>query len=138
MSISDKLHLNPESLRDVQILIVDSDRDSRELYAFVLEGYGAQVTTTNSVRSGLDLLNKIMPRILICETRFPGESIHPLLRRIQYLALRYGKTIPILVTATSSLADFTQEWQLQPEAHLLKPFHLSNFVDEVCHLTQEH
>lgn len=137
MSISDKLYLNHESLKNVQILIVDSDRDSRELYTFVLESYGAQVTTTNSVRDGLALLNEIMPRILICETRFPGESIHPLLQRIKYLALTFGKTIPILITATSSLADFTQQWQLKPEAHLLKPFQMGNFVDEVRNLTQE-
>lgn len=137
MSISDQLHLNPEILRDVQILIVDSDLDSRELYAFVLESYGARVTTTASVQAGLDLLNQLMPRILICETRFPGEPIHPLLQQIRYLALKCGKTIPILVTSTCSLAEFMQQRQLQTEAYLCKPVNLDNLVDKICNLTQE-
>lgn len=137
MALSDKLLLNPEMLRDIQILIVDNDRDSRDLYAFVLKSYGAQVTTTDSVEDGLIILNALIPRILICETRFLGESIHPLLQQIRYLAIRCGKTIPILLTSTGSLAEFIQQWQWQPQAHLRKPFSLDKLVDEVKNLTEE-
>lgn len=137
MSILDGLHLHPEILRDVQILIVDSDRDSRELYTFVLENCGARVITTNSVTTGLTLLNELKPKILICETRFSGESIHPLIQRIRYLALRCGQKIPILVTSTFCLAEYSQQWQLWTEAYLLKPVNLDNLVKEVWHLLQE-
>lgn len=128
--------LNSEVLKDVQILIVDNDRDNRDFYAFLLESYGARVITTDSVKSGLASLNKLMPRILICEIRFLGESVYPLIRRARYLALKSGSTIPILITSTYSIADFTQRWRLKPEGYLLKPVNMEDFTDEVWKLTQ--
>jgi CheY-like chemotaxis protein len=133
---SNKLILNPKTLKDLQILVVDNDRDNRDFYAFLLESYGAQVTTTASIKGGLALLNKLMPSILICEMRFLGENVYPLIRRVRYLALKSGSTIPILITSTCSIAEFTQQWRLKTEAYLLKPVNLENFIDEVWKLTQ--
>ncbi|MBD1823023.1 response regulator [Cyanobacteria bacterium FACHB-DQ100] len=132
---SNKL-LNPEILKNVPILIVDNDRDSRDLYAFVLDGCGARVTTASSVEDGLASINKLMPRVLICETRFPGESVYPLIHRVKYLALKHGSSIPILITSTFSIAEFTQQPRFKTEAYLLKPVKLDDLVDEVWNLTQ--
>lgn len=132
---SNKL-LNPEILKDVSILIVDNDQDSRELYAFVLENCGAQVTTTSSIEDGLASINRLIPRVLICETRFPGESVYPLIHRVKYLALKRGSTISILITSTCSIAEFTQQPRFKTEAYLLKPVKLDNLVNEVWNLIQ--
>lgn len=59
--------LNPEILKNVQVLIVDNDLDTRDFYAFLLEGCGARVTATSSVKGGLALLDGLMPEVLICE-----------------------------------------------------------------------
>lgn len=128
--------LNPKFLNDVQILIVDNDRDNRELYAFVLEGYGARVITAGSVQDGLALLNQWIPKVLICELRFLGESVYPLICRIRHLARKHGRIIPILITSTCSPTEFTQHWRLKKEAYLLKPVNLDDFLDEVWNLTQ--
>lgn len=132
---SNKL-LNPEILKNVPILIVDNDQDSRELYAFVLESCGAQVTTVSSVEDGLASINKWMPRVLICEIRFPGESVYPLIRRVKYLALKRGSNTSILITSTCSIADFTQQPRFKTEAYLLKPVKLDELVNEVWNLTR--
>lgn len=129
--------LNPKPLNDVQILIVDNDRDNRELYAFVLEGCGAGVITAGSVQDGLALLNGWIPKVLICEMRFLGESVYPLICRIRYLARKHSRMIPILIISTCSRTEFTQHWRLKTEAYLLKPVSLDDFVDEVWNLTQE-
>jgi CheY-like chemotaxis protein len=135
MVTSNKRLLQPEILKDVQILVVDNDRDTRELYAFVLESCGARVATTGSIKNALDLLSGSIPAILICEARFLGEQVHPLIEQIRSLALKSGRTIPILVASTCSLAEFTQQWKLKTEAYLLKPFDLEDFVDKVWNLT---
>ncbi|BAU15344.1 similar to two-component response regulator [Leptolyngbya sp. NIES-3755] len=132
---SNKL-LNPEILKNVQILIVENDRDNRDLYAFVLESCGARVTTTSSVKDGLASLNRLMPGVLICEMRFLGEGVYPLIRRAKYLALKHGSIIPILITSTCSIAEFTQQSKFNTEAYLLKPVNLNSFVDKVWNLTQ--
>ncbi|MEP0920105.1 response regulator [Leptolyngbya sp. DQ-M1] len=132
---SNKL-LNPEILKNVPILIVDNDRDNRDFYAFLLESYGARVATTGSVEGGLALLNKSLPRILICEMRFPGESVYPLIRRAKYLALKSGSTTSVLITSTCPIAEFTHQPGFKAEAYLLKPVKLDDFVNEVWNLTQ--
>jgi CheY-like chemotaxis protein len=129
--------LTPKPLNDVQILIVDNDRDNRELYAFVLEGCGAQVITAGSVQDGLALLNSWIPKVLICEMRFLGESVYPLICRSRHLARKHGRIIPILMTSTCPRTEFTQPWRLKTEAYLLKPVNLDDFLDEVWKLTQE-
>lgn len=135
MSNSNKL-LNAETLKNVQILIVDNDQDSRDLYACVLESCGAEVTTTSSVKDGLALLKGLTPRVLICEMRFLGESVYPLIRRIKHLALKRHSIIPILMISTCSIAEFTQQSKFNTESYLLKPVNLENFVDEIWNLTQ--
>lgn len=136
MSNLNKL-LNPAILKNVQVLIVDNDQDSRDLYAFVLESCGAQVTITSSVTDGLASLNRSMPRVLICEVRFLGEGVYPLIHRVKYLGLKHGIIIPILITSTYPIAEFAQQSKFNTEAYLLKPVNLENFVDKVWNLTQD-
>lgn len=133
---SNKLILNSGILQDLQILIVDNDRDNRDLYAFLLESCGARVITAGSVKDGLASPNKLMPRILICEMRVLSESAYPLIRRVRHLALKSSSTILILITSTCPIAELTQQWKLNTGAYLLKPVNLEGFIDEVWNLTQ--
>ena len=133
MSIADELPLNPKLLQDVKILVVDNDRDTRDLYAFLLESYGAKVTALGSIKASLDLLDRYAPTVLICEVTFLGESVHPLLQRIRYLAPVNGKAITILITSTGS-PTIVQQLPVQVEVYLLKPIDLDCFVNEVWNL----
>jgi DNA-binding NtrC family response regulator len=135
MSIANELLLNPRMLKDVQILVVDNDRDTRDLYAFLLESYGAKVTALGSIKDALDLLAWYRPAILICEMRFLGESVHPLLQRVKYLAPIDGKPITILITSTCSPTSLVQQLQVKVEAFLRKPIDIDCFVNEVWNLT---
>lgn len=135
MLITNELLLNPGLLKNVKILVVDNDRDSRDLYACLLESYGAKVTTISSIKNALDFLDWYIPTILICETRFLGESIYPLIQNVRNLALSTGKMLPVMVTSTGSPKNFAQQWKLEVEAYLLKPIDLDHFVHEIWKLT---
>ncbi len=130
-----ELLLNPGMLKDVQILVVDNDRDSRDLYAFLLDSYGAKVTALGSIKEALDLLHWCIPALLICEMRFLGESVDPLIQHVRDLALSSGSMIPILITSTCSLANLAQPLQIKIEAYLLKPINIDFFVEAVWNLT---
>jgi CheY-like chemotaxis protein len=134
MSITNNLFPNSKLLKDVKILVVENDRDSRNLYALVLEGYGTQVTTFGSIEDSLDLLDWYIPNLLICEMRFLGESVYPLIQRVRSLALSCGKMIPILATSTCSLTVLAQLFQVEVEAYWLKPIDLDHFVSKVWNL----
>ncbi|MBD1999628.1 response regulator [Oculatella sp. FACHB-28] len=135
MSITNELLLNPGLLKNVEILVVDNDRDSRDLYACLLESYGAKVTTISSIKSALDFLDWYIPTILICDIRFLGESIHPLIQHVRHFTLSTGRMLPIMVTSASSLTSFAQQRRLEVEAYLLKPIDLNRFVQEIWKLT---
>ncbi len=135
MSPVNELLPQPGMLKDVPILIVDNDRDSRDLYAFLLDSYGAKVTTLGSIKDALDLLPWCMPALLICEMRFLGESVDPLIQHVRDLALSSGSMTPILITSTCSLANLAQPLQVKIEAYLLKPINIGFFVEAVWNLT---
>jgi len=134
MAITPEILPNPGILRDVQILVVDGDRDNRDLYAFLLESYGAKVTTIASIKDALDWLYGHIPNLLICEIRFPSESVDPLIQRVRDLALHRGKPIPIVVTSTCPLMQLAQQLTVTVEAYLLKPIDLNHFVSKVWSL----
>ena len=134
MSITNSFLPNSGILRDVQILLVDNDRDSRALYAFLLESYGAKVTTIGSVKDALDLLTWQIPAILICDMRFLGETVDPLIRRVRELALSSSKAIPILATSTCPLMNLAEKLRLEIDSHLRKPIDIDCLVSEVWKL----
>lgn len=135
MSITNDLLLNSRILKDVQILLVDNHYDSRELYAHLLEGCGAKVTSLGSIADALDSLASCIPAILICEMNFWGESVYPLIQQVRDLALTSGSAIPVLVTSTCPLKSLAQQLTVKVEAYLLKPVDIDYLVDRVWDLT---
>jgi CheY-like chemotaxis protein len=122
-----------EILKDVQILVVDNDRGTRDLYACLLESYGTKVTTLGSVKAACDFLEGCIPALVICEMRFLGESVCPLIQQVRELALSSGKRIPILATSTYSPTHLDQEFRVNVKAYLLKPVNIDDFVAQVQH-----
>jgi CheY-like chemotaxis protein len=123
-----------EILKDVQILVVDDHRDSRDLDAFLLESYGAHVVTIGSVTGALDILDRLTPDLLICEMRFYGASVDSLIERVRHLALITERVIPVVVTSTYPASSFAQHLTAKVDAYLLKPIDLDDFVDQVWNL----
>lgn len=126
---------NLKIFKDVEILVVDNDLGSTDLYTFLLESYGAKVTAIGSIKGALDLLNSYTPAILICEMRFLGENVYPLIQRVRSLVRSSGRKVPILATSTYVQISLTQQLNLQVDAYLVKPVDIDYFVNEVWNLT---
>ncbi len=124
-------------LKGVQVLVVDNDRDSRDLYAFLLQDLSANVITAGSVKEALEILNWFTPNILVCEIRFLGESIYTLLNRLGAMEVDNGNHIPIIVTSTSTTGTHDQIPDVEFEEYLLKPFDLDKFVFIIRNQVQE-
>jgi response regulator RpfG family c-di-GMP phosphodiesterase len=120
--------------KDVQILAVDNDRDSGALYAALFESYSVTVMSTVSIKEALNLLGRFVPDILVCEARFLGESIDPLIQQVRSIAQDRHKLIPIFVTSTCSAINLTEYLKGKVEAYQIKPIDLDQFVAEVWNL----
>ncbi|MEH2376451.1 response regulator [Nostoc sp.] len=123
-------------LKGVQVLIVDNDRDSRDLYAFLLKDLGANVITAGSVKEALEILSSFTPNILVCEIRFLGESIYTLLNTLSAMEADNGNHIPIIVTSTSSTGTYDQIPDVEFEEYLLKPLDLDKFASMIRNQVQ--
>jgi CheY-like chemotaxis protein len=124
-------------LKGVQVLVVDNDRDSRDLYTFLLEDLSANVITAGSVKEALETLSWFTPNIIVCEIRFLGESIYTLLNTLNAMEANNGHHIPIIVTSTSTTGTDDQIPDVEFEEYLLKPFNLDEFVFMIRNLVQE-
>ncbi|MBG1258403.1 response regulator [Nostoc sp. BAE] len=124
-------------LKGVKVLVVDNDRDSRDLYALLLEDLSANVITVASVKEALEILSWFTPNILVCEIRFLGESIYTLLNTLSAMEANNGNHIPIIVTSTSTTGTHDQIPDVEFEEYLLKPFDLDKFVSMIRNQVQE-
>ncbi|MBD2465257.1 response regulator [Oscillatoria sp. FACHB-1407] len=134
MLITAEFPVNPKMLKEVQILLVDNDCDTQDLYTFLLEDQGAKVTTSTSIQDALDVLDGYIPNLMICEMRFLGESVLPLIQRVRSLAVGTGRSIPILVISTCDPIHLAQQLTVKVEAYLLKPIDLEAFLNQVRNL----
>lgn len=123
-------------LKGVQVLIVDNDRDSRDLYAFLLKDLSADVITAGSVNEALEILSWFTPNIVVSEIRFLGESIYTLLNALSAIEAGNGNHIPIIVTSTSTTGTHDQIPDVEFEEYLLKPFDLDKFVSMIRNQVQ--
>jgi response regulator RpfG family c-di-GMP phosphodiesterase len=121
-------------LNDVKILAVDNDCNTGVLYTALFENHSATVMTTESIEEALSLLKQFVPDILICEARFLGESVDPLIQRVRSIAESSHILIPIFVTSTFPAIDLAKHLKLKVEAYQIKPIDLDQFVAEVWNL----
>lgn len=115
-------------LAGVQTLIVDNDRDSRDLYTFLLKDLSANVITSSSIKEALEILTWYVPHILICEIRFLGESVYTLLSKLTAMEADSKNHIPIIVTSTCTTGTIEQIPDVEFEGYLLKPIDLDKLV----------
>ena len=112
------------SLEGLHILAVDDRLDTRELVAFVLEGYGAEVLTVASARSAIAALTENPGRydVLISDIGMPEEDGYFLIREVRTLAAEAGGEIPaVALTAYASDKERQRAIEAGFQTHIAKP-----------------
>jgi CheY-like chemotaxis protein len=120
-------------LHGVRILVVDDDRDSRELLATVFELEGAIVTGVPSAAEALQVLQHERPDVLVSDLSMPGQDGYWLIDRVRALPTAQGGATPAAaltgwVTAEDRAAVLRAGFQF----HVPKPARLSQLVGIVA------
>ena len=106
-------------LDDVVILVVDDERDSREMLAAVLEQRGAAVMQSASAEAALETLAAHTFQLIIADIAMPRIDGYELMRRIR----ASGNRIPsIAVTAFARSDDRHAALECGYSTYLAKPF----------------
>jgi len=75
-------------LKGLQVLVVDSDPDSRYLLTILFEEYGVETIAATSAIEALEILKQIKPDLLISEIRLPNEDGYSLMDKVKAFEMR--------------------------------------------------
>jgi PAS domain S-box-containing protein len=113
------------ALRDlsgVDILVVDDDRDARELMTRILTDCHATVRTAASAREAFTLLRAVPPDLLITDLGMPDVDGFELLHWVRELGRSRGGNLPALaLTAFARPEDRLRALEAGFSAHISKP-----------------
>jgi signal transduction histidine kinase len=85
----------PAHLRGLHVLVVDDDKDARQLIASILEDCACRVTIAQSAQEAMTRLVEDAPDLLLSDIGMPGEDGYELIRKIRALPHDRGGAIPL-------------------------------------------
>jgi CheY-like chemotaxis protein len=120
---------NIPSLDGLRVLVVDDQRDTLELIAFILSEYGADVRTAASASEALDAIAQSVPDILISDIGMPEEDGYSLLARVRALPAEQGGLLPaIALTAFAREEERVRALKAGFSRHVPKPVEPAELV----------
>lgn len=128
-------NFDPPSLREIKVLIVDDDRDAREVIARMLQGSGATILTASSAPLGLEIIQREMPHVLVSDIGMPGMDGYELIRKLRALPPEQGGHTPaVALTAFARLEDRRRTLVAGFQMHVAKPVEPSELLAVVASL----
>jgi CheY-like chemotaxis protein len=122
-------------LSGLRALVVDDDRDARELVTEVLRSRGMKVTTAASADEGLAALDRDVPDVLVSDIAMPEHDGYDLIRQVRQRSSDRGGLVPALaLTAYARPEDSERSISSGFQLHLAKPVDVDNLVSAVATL----
>ena len=129
--------LNMNMQNTSKILIVEDNIDVRENLLDLLDAENFYPIPAHNGRMGLELANKEVPDLIICDVMMPELDGYDVLNRLRQHPLT--ATIPFLfITAKSNKNDFRQGMRLGADDYLTKPFTRNELLETIqCRLDKK-
>jgi CheY-like chemotaxis protein/two-component sensor histidine kinase len=120
-------------LSGVNVLVVDDDRDARELIKRILSDCGASVRIAASARDAFALFKEQVPNLLISDLGMPEVDGFELLDWVRHLGREEGSQVPaIALTAFARSEDRLSALEAGFSAHISKPVEPSELIATVA------
>jgi PAS domain S-box-containing protein len=127
------------SLSGLRVLVVDDDRDTRELVAVVLTTCGAEMVTVGSATEALNQMERQRFDLLISDIGMPEMNGYDLIGTIRQLGEEHGGRIPALaLTAYAGTDDRKRALAAGYGMHIPKPFVAAELIGAAIFLTERH
>ena len=124
-------------LAGLRLLVVEDDRDSREMLVTLFERCGATVRAAGSVAEAEQALKREAPDVLVCDIGLPGEDGHELIRRIRSREAATGSRLPgLALTAYAAAEDRQSAIAAGFDLHVAKPAAPAELVTKVVLLAR--
>ncbi|MEH2081115.1 MAG: PAS domain S-box protein [Nostoc sp.] len=119
----------------LKVLLVDDERDTRELIAFILEQSGAVVILAASAIEALRIMSQFQPNLLLSDIGMPEIDGYMLIRQIRAMSPELGGNIPaIALTAYAGEVDYQQAIAAGFGQHITKPVEPAKLLRAIADL----
>jgi PAS domain S-box-containing protein len=122
------------SLDGVRVLVVDDDRDARELLSTVLCRFGANVTAVSSVEEALLALDRSALDVLVSDIGMPREDGFSLIQKVRTLAKEARQIPAMALTGFARSEDGQKALAAGFQLHVPKPVDPAQLVVQVAAL----
>jgi signal transduction histidine kinase/ActR/RegA family two-component response regulator len=123
-------------LEGLRVLVVDDERDARELLTAVLTQSGAEVTAAATVAEAIAALRRADFHLLVSDIEMPDEDGYALIRQVREMEQpRARKTPAIALTAHARFADRMRALSAGFQMHVPKPVQPAELVVVIANLT---
>ncbi len=122
-------------LKGMRILLVEDDKDSREMLAMVLSIYGVKVESAETAGEAVEKIKELKPDVLVSDIGLPGEDGYDLIRKVRGLPDRDGGNTPaVALTGYVSVQDRKLALDAGYEDHLPKPVDPNSLLEILVRL----
>ena len=113
----------PPTLEGVSVLVVDDERDTREMLKIMIGHFGAEVNACASSSEAMTILRDWRPDVIVSDIEMPGEDGYELMRRVRRLeATRGVSQVPaVALTAYARVEDRMRALAAGYQMHIAKP-----------------
>jgi signal transduction histidine kinase len=126
----------PAALDGVRVLLLDRNRDARELLSVVLRQRGASVCLASSVGEALEMLETWRPDVLMRDASSPELDAYALVGKVHSLEAERGGRIPALALTNLAGTDEGMRRMLSDvKRDLPKPVEPDLLTAEIARLT---
>src|SRR5215831_5543683 len=126
-------------LKDISILVVEDDEDTRELLKVLLETQGALVTTTSSVQEALKAYDRSRPNVIVADIGMPDYNGYTLIGRVRARDRGKGSMVPaIALTAFATAIDRDTVLSAGFQVHMPKPFEPERLISVIAELRAQY
>jgi CheY-like chemotaxis protein len=124
---------SPQPLKGLRVLLVEDEKDARELLALTLRVSGANVDEVESVQEALTTLQSSRPDVLLSDIGLPFESGYDLIRQIRAMPSDLSQTPAVALTAFATEKDRELALSAGFQVHLAKPVEPAALVEAIEH-----
>ncbi|MEO8033822.1 MAG: PAS domain S-box protein [Acidobacteriota bacterium] len=119
--------LRNESLRNVDIVLVDDDTESRKVVTAILKGSGATLRAFPSAKAALEAIDERVPMLVITDIAMPDVDGYELTRQLRERP--YGKQLKVVALTAFPAGS---EQKLEFNSYLTKPIDPVVLVEEIA------
>jgi CheY-like chemotaxis protein len=127
----------PPQLNGLRVLVVDDEKDARELLQTVLEQCQANILTASSAAEAFEKVQEFNPHIIVSDIGMPGEDGYKLIRKIRAREKKENLTrVPaVALTAYARVDDRMKALAAGFQMHVPKPVEPAELAAVITSLT---